>query len=110
MPTENIEGSCHNCKAKISAMVHWTTGEEVSAGFQKYLARGFFIFGLTLMVFVWGLTLMCKEYDLQKLTKLLANPEIQVEETTYSDVRKDVNADVFKVIRAARPPEVKAGK
>ena len=114
MPQCQVSGNCPHCQKTISQNVWYNYPEEIAgerdAKFHKYIARGFFIFGMTVMLFVWGLVIMFKEYDMRKLTTLLSHPKVQMEETYYSDVRKDVNADVTKIIKTPQEAEKEAPK
>lgn len=99
MPHANVIGNCPHCQKQVTQQVYYTVPEEISAKTNKYMARGFFIFGLTALLFVWGLVLMLKEYDMKKLGKLLDHPGVQLEDTWYSNGSKEINADTVKITK-----------
>lgn len=100
MPHTTISGKCPHCQKDISQRDVWyNLPEEVSANTTKYVSKGLFIFGLTGFLFVWGLVLMCKEYDMRRITTLLSNPDVHVEEATYSASSKEVNSDTTRIVR-----------
>lgn len=78
MPVCKVNGPCPFCQKTIAQEVWYNIPEEVSADrrdkYYRFLWRGFFIFGLTGLLFFLLLSLMSNEYDMMRLEKG-AHPE-----------------------------------
>jgi hypothetical protein len=109
MPHKDINVVCRNCRSEVHETVYYKTDEELvfetnkeSSKFYGKIWGGVFIFGITLLLFIWSLVLMLKSFEMKKLERVLGDPGVQYEETWRSD---DDPAKASTTTRAIKIPK-----
>ena len=109
MAYKEISLHCRHCNNLIQETVHYTPDEEIllksrenDGRFFMKIWSGLFIFGITVLLFVWALVLMLKTFEMKKLDKMLADPNVQYEETWRSDTDPQKAAEMSRTIRVPK--------
>lgn len=111
MPHKDVHVVCRNCRSEINETIWYKTDEEVvletSREISKFYGKvwfGVFIFGITILLFIWSLVLMLKSFEMEKLDKILADPNVQYEDTWYNRESSDpaMKTDTIRVIKPAK--------
>lgn len=111
MPSKNVGVMCNHCAKVTNHEIWYTTQEQdvleirkVDGKFYSKIWSGVFIFGITVLLFIWALVLMLKTFEMKKLDKVLADPNVQYEDTWYNKESSDpaLKTDTVRVIKPAK--------
>jgi hypothetical protein len=118
MPSKTVGVMCDHCRKVTNHDIYYTTNEqdilEVKKQDGKFYGKiwgGVFVFGITVLLFIWALVLMLKTFEMKKLDKVLGDPNVQYEDTWYNKESSDpaLKTDTVRVIKPGKSGVVSAG-
>ena len=116
MAHKDLMVCCESCKHVKEQRIYYTPDEELAVKARendgRYYTRiwsGVFVFGITVLLFIWALVLMLKTFEMKKLEKVLSDPNVHYEDVWYNTESDNpaFKTDAKKVLKNSKEEQAK---